>query len=209
MKRNFLTSVFRLAALSAAVAVGLPALAQTPSPEGILVYNAQHASLTQAWVDAFTKETGIKVTLRQGGDTELGNQLVQEGAASPADVFLTENSPAMALVDGAGLFAPLDAATINQVAPAYRTAHGRWVGIAARSTVFVYKKTKFTPEQLPKSLMDLAKPDALFMHCLPAHRGEEVDADVIDGPQSVVWDEAENRLHVQKALMEYLLLGRQ
>jgi ornithine carbamoyltransferase len=56
-------------------------------------------------------------------------------------------------------------------------------------------------------MMSVAKPDALFMHCLPAHRGEEVDAAVIDGPQSVVWDEAENRLHVQKALMEYLLLG--
>ena len=56
-------------------------------------------------------------------------------------------------------------------------------------------------------MMSVAKPDALFMHCLPAHRGEEVDAAVIDGPQSAVWDEAENRLHVQKALMEYLLLG--
>ena len=56
--------------------------------------------------------------------------------------------------------------------------------------------------------MSVAKPDALFMHCLPAHRGEEVDAAVIDGPQCVVWDEAENRLHVQKALMEYLLLGK-
>jgi ornithine carbamoyltransferase len=55
--------------------------------------------------------------------------------------------------------------------------------------------------------MTRAKPDALFMHCLPAHRGEEVAADVIDGPQSVVWDEAENRLHVQKALLEYLVLG--
>ena len=57
-------------------------------------------------------------------------------------------------------------------------------------------------------MMRAAKPDALFMHCLPAHRGEEVAADVIDGPQSVVWDEAENRMHVQKALMEFLLLGR-
>ena len=57
-------------------------------------------------------------------------------------------------------------------------------------------------------MMAVAQPDALFMHCLPAHRGEEVSADVIDGPQSVVWDEAENRMHVQKALMEYLLLGQ-
>ncbi|MFI4940696.1 MAG: ornithine carbamoyltransferase [Burkholderiales bacterium] len=56
--------------------------------------------------------------------------------------------------------------------------------------------------------MRRAAPDALFMHCLPAHRGEEVSAEVIDGPQSVVWDEAENRLHVQKALLEYLVLGR-
>jgi len=57
-------------------------------------------------------------------------------------------------------------------------------------------------------MMAAAKPQALFMHCLPAHRGEEVDTDVIDGPQSVVWDEAENRMHAQKALMEYLLLGQ-
>jgi ornithine carbamoyltransferase len=59
-----------------------------------------------------------------------------------------------------------------------------------------------------QKMMSFAKKDALFMHCLPAHRGEEVQAEVIDGPQSVVWDEAENRLHVQKALMEYLLLGQ-
>ena len=57
-------------------------------------------------------------------------------------------------------------------------------------------------------LMRVAVPDAVYMHCLPAHRGEEVTASVIDGPQSVVWDEAENRMHAQKALMEYLVLGR-
>ncbi len=66
----------------------------------------------------------------------------------------------------------------------------------------------FTDWCVGAEMMAAAQPDALFMHCLPAHRGEEVDANVIDGPQSVVWDEAENRMHVQKALMEYLLLGR-
>ena len=71
------------------------------------------------------------------------------------------------------------------------------------------RRRAFADWRVTIDMMALAQPDALFMHCLPAHRGEEVDADVIDGPQSVVWDEAENRLHVQKALMEYLLLGRQ
>ena len=66
----------------------------------------------------------------------------------------------------------------------------------------------FQDWMVDEELMSLAKPDALFMHCLPAHRGEEVSAGVIDGPQSIVWEEAENRLHVQKALMEYLLCGR-
>jgi len=66
----------------------------------------------------------------------------------------------------------------------------------------------FADWQVDEAMMAVAKPDALFMHCLPAHRGEEVTAGVIDGPHSVVWDEAENRLHVQKALMEYLVIGR-
>ncbi len=70
------------------------------------------------------------------------------------------------------------------------------------------RKRDFEDWQVDADMMRLAKPDALFMHCLPAHRGEEVAAEVIDGPQSVVWDEAENRLHVQKALIEFLLLGR-
>mgnify|MGYP001764955722 FL=1 len=69
------------------------------------------------------------------------------------------------------------------------------------------RRKAFADWIVDKEMMSVASKDALFMHCLPAHRGEEVDAAVIDGPQSAVWDEAENRLHVQKALMEYLLLG--
>ena len=70
------------------------------------------------------------------------------------------------------------------------------------------RKKAFANWCVDEAMMAVAAPHALFMHCLPAHRGEEVQAEVIDGPQSVVWDEAENRMHVQKALMEYLLLGR-
>jgi ornithine carbamoyltransferase len=70
------------------------------------------------------------------------------------------------------------------------------------------RRKAFADWCVDQEMMESAAPDALFMHCLPAHRGEEVAADVIDGPQSVVWDEAENRLHVQKALMEFLLLGK-
>ena len=66
----------------------------------------------------------------------------------------------------------------------------------------------FANWRVDAEMMRVAKPEAIFLHCLPAHRGEEVTAEVIDGPQSKVWDEAENRLHVQKALMEYLVLGR-
>ena len=70
------------------------------------------------------------------------------------------------------------------------------------------RKRDFEQWQVDAEMMKAAASDALFMHCLPAHRGEEVDPAVIDGPQSVVWDEAENRLHTQKALMEYLVLGK-
>jgi ornithine carbamoyltransferase len=70
------------------------------------------------------------------------------------------------------------------------------------------RKKDFEDWQVDADMMRVAKKDALFMHCLPAHRGEEVSAEVMDGPHSVVWDEAENRLHTQKALLEFLLLGK-
>ena len=119
----------------------------------LTIYNAQHRSLTAEWVEGFTRDTGVKVTIRNGDDTELGNQLLQEGSATPADVFLTENSPAMSMVEQAGLLAPVDPATLEQVAPAYRPSTARWIGIAARSTVLVYNKTKPVASALPHSLL--------------------------------------------------------
>ena len=153
----------RRAAL-ALFAIACPAvtLAQTtvapPTGEGIVIYNAQHKSLGEAWAAGFTRETGIKVTLRNGGDTELSNQILLEGKASPADVFLTENSPGIAQVDNAGLLAALDVDTLAQVPANYRPANGRWIGIAARSTVFAYNTTKLSADKLPRSVMDLADP---------------------------------------------------
>ncbi|KGD92014.1 iron ABC transporter substrate-binding protein [Rhizobium sp. YS-1r] len=146
------------AALALSVfALSTPASAQVA--DSITIYNAQHEGLTKEWVEAFTEETGIAVTVRNGSDLEFANQIVQEGANSPADVFLTENSPAMALVDGKGLFAPVDLATLEQVPEQFRPADGHWIGIAARSTVFAYDKTKLSEDKLPKSMLDLAKPE--------------------------------------------------
>lgn len=147
-----------LTALAAALALGLIAAPAVAEDQGIIVYNAQHESLAKEWAAGFTKETGIKVTLRNGGDSDFSNQIAAEGAASPADVFLTENSPAMALVETAGLFAPVDADTLAQVPQEYQPSSGKWVGVAARSTVFAYNKDKLKEDQLPKSLLDLADP---------------------------------------------------
>ena len=143
---------------AAALAISLIAGPAMAEDDGIIVYNAQHENLTKAWAEGFTKETGIKVTVRNGGDSDFSNQIVAEGSSSPADVFLTENSPAMVLVESAGLFAPVDADTLAQVPQDYQPASGKWVGIAARSTVFAYNKTKLNADQLPKSLLDLADP---------------------------------------------------
>lgn len=151
----------RIAAVLSVITVVASATACSSDDQDdeLLIYNAQHESLTKEWIDAFTKETGIKVTYRQGGDTELGNQLIAEGDASPADVFLTENSPAMAAVEKAGLFADVDAATVEQVPAEYRPSTNKWTGVAARTTVFVYNTQKLQLGELPRSIMDLQQPE--------------------------------------------------
>ena len=151
----------RIAAVLSTLAVvaGITSCSGSGGDDKLLIYNAQHESLTKEWIEAFTKETGIEVEYRHGNDTEMGNQLVAEGTASPADVFLTENSPAMAAVERAGLFADLDAETLNQVPQQYRPPTGKWTGVAARTTVFVYNTARLQPGQLPKSMVDLQRPE--------------------------------------------------
>jgi iron(III) transport system substrate-binding protein len=154
MKRPLVAAA--AAALGLAMTLGLSACGD--SGPSITVYNAQHEELLKALVPTFTKETGVQVKLRNGEDLELANQLVQEGKASPADVFLTENSPAMSLVDKAGLFAPIEQSTRSLIPERYQPADHHWTGFIARSTVVVYNPSMISESQLPSSIMDSAKP---------------------------------------------------
>ena len=148
-----------VATLAAALAVSLPLLSACGSDEpALVVYNAQHEPLLKELAPAFTEETGIEVQLRNGKDLELSNQLVEEGEASPADVFLTENSPAMSQVEAAGLFAELPASLVEPIPEQYRPASGLWTGFVARSTVLAYNTDQVDPDELPASILDLADP---------------------------------------------------
>lgn len=125
----------------------------------LVVYNAQHEPLLKELAPEFTEETGIEVELRNGKDLEMSNQIVAEGKASPADVFLTENSPAMSQVEAAGLFDELPAGILDLIPAQYRPVSGLWTGFVARSTVLVYNTDQVQESDLPASLLDLAKPE--------------------------------------------------
>ena len=125
----------------------------------LVIYNAQHAELIEPIAKDFTEKTGIEVEVRDGSDLEMANQLVTEGKASPADVFLTENSPAMSLVQSDGLFQPLEQQTLDNIPARYRPDDNSWTGFSARSTVMVYNTDKVSKDELPTSLTDLADPE--------------------------------------------------
>ncbi len=134
-------------------------LTSCSSGDALVVYNAQHVQLIEELVPAFEKETGIDVELRNGSDLELAAQLVAEGKKSPADVFLTENAPAMAAVEREGLLATLPDDVTAPIPAQYRPASNAWTGFVARSTVLVYNTDEITEAELPASLLDLAKPE--------------------------------------------------
>ncbi len=148
-----------VAALSLTMVTALCAAGCSDDGPKVVVYNAQHEQLLEELAPGFTDATGIEVELRNGSDPELAAQLRQEGDASPADVFLTENSPTMSSVERAGLFAPLDEEALAPIPEQYRPASGLWTGFAARSTVLVYNTDLVQESELPDSILELADPE--------------------------------------------------
>lgn len=124
----------------------------------ITLYNGQHEQTTAALVAAFEKQTGIKVNVRSGDEAELGNQILQEGSSSPADVFYTENTPVLEELREHGLLAPVAPATLAAVPSHYDSAQGDWVGVSARVSVLVYNTSQISPARLPSSILELAEP---------------------------------------------------
>ena len=104
----------------------------------ITLYNGQHPQTTDALVSAFEKQTGIKVNVRDNDEDTFADQITTEGSHSPADVFYTENSPALQELQDHGLLAPLDQSTLVQTPSQYRSSAGDWVGVSARVSVLIY-----------------------------------------------------------------------
>jgi iron(III) transport system substrate-binding protein len=132
-----------------------PALARAQT---ITLYNAQHEQVVGMLTAMFTKQTGIKVQVHTGEGPDIASQILQEGADSPADVFFTENSPELILLDEKGLLAPVDPATLAKVPAKYSAADGDWLGVLARENVLDFNASMISQSALPASLMDLAKP---------------------------------------------------
>jgi iron(III) transport system substrate-binding protein len=125
----------------------------------LTLYSAQHEQVVDMLTSAFTKETGIKVQVHTGEGPDIAAQILQEGADSPADVFFTENSPELNLLDEKGLLAPVSPATLAIIPAKYNAADGDWLGVLARENVLDFNPSMISETALPASLMDLAKPE--------------------------------------------------
>ncbi len=153
-RRLLLGLIPALAALLALSACG----SSTHGGQTITLYNGQHEQTTAALVKAFEKQTGITVEVRSGDEAELGDQIMQEGSSSPADVFYTENTPILEDLREHGLLAPVAPATLAAVPSRDDSAQGDWVGVSARVSVLVYNTSQISASQLPSSILELAEP---------------------------------------------------
>ncbi len=158
MKRRAPRVAALLAAImSAAVVAGCGSGAGS-DPRSIVLYNGQHPQLTDALVSAFQKQTGIKVQVRSDDGVVLADQLLQEGRSSPADVYLTENSPELVTLGQHGLLAKLPASTLRQVPQRDEPPTGDWAPIALRISALAYDPRRVSRSSLPPSILDLAQP---------------------------------------------------
>ncbi|MBN9610034.1 MAG: hypothetical protein BGO26_04625 [Actinobacteria bacterium 69-20] len=124
----------------------------------LTIYSGQHEALVQALTAAFTKATGIKTTIRAGEDAELANQIIEEGAASPADLYLSEEPGPVGLLDSKGLLAKVDPATLQEADQRLVPSTGDWLPYAARSRALFYDPKLISEADLPHSIMDLTQP---------------------------------------------------
>jgi iron(III) transport system substrate-binding protein len=124
----------------------------------ITLYNGQHPQLTSALVAAFTRQTGIHVSVRTGDGIVLADQILTEGSTSPADVYLTENSPELMELESHGLLTRLPSSVRDQIPAAYSSPDGKWVGVALRISSLAYNPSLISSSQLPRSVLDLAEP---------------------------------------------------
>ncbi|MCU1396111.1 MAG: extracellular solute-binding protein family 1 [Ilumatobacteraceae bacterium] len=124
----------------------------------ITLYSGQHEQTVTALVAAFTKATGIKVSVRSDDEATLANQILQEGTDSPADVFFAENPPALNVLDESKILAPVAATTLAKVATTYSPASGDWVGVSARAVALAFNTDQVKEADLPTSILDFAKP---------------------------------------------------
>ncbi|MGH2851129.1 MAG: extracellular solute-binding protein [Solirubrobacteraceae bacterium] len=129
-----------------------------PSKPSITLYNGQHPELTAAMVSAFERATGVSVGVRTNDGVVLADELLQEGGSSPADVYLTENSPELVNLSQHGLLARLPGSILDQVPAADRSPSGTWVGVSLRVSSLVYDPARISRSQLPTSILDLAEP---------------------------------------------------
>jgi iron(III) transport system substrate-binding protein len=148
----------RFGAKMMVLGLGLAGWPVAAGAQTLTLYNAQHEQVVGMLTAMFTKETGIKVRVHTGEGPDIASQILQEGADSPADVFFTENSPELILLDEKGLLAPVDPATLAQVPAKYSAADGDWLGVLARENVLDFNASMIREGALPASLMDLAKP---------------------------------------------------
>ena len=139
-------------------ALGLALGGGVAGAETLTLYSAQHEQMVDQLTSAFTKQTGIAVRTRFGEAPEIASQIVQEGAASPADVYFTENSPELVLLDEKGLLAPVGAGALAAVPKRYSAETGHWLGVLLRENVLAFNPSMIAESALPVSLLDLARP---------------------------------------------------